>query len=194
MSKGQSLPFNDPPLLVEEKEIKDSMKILRLQQIGSKKEHIMRFDVRRPELYTLLLGSWVILYRVRQCMLRPFTSRQLGWLLGWPFLLKQSLVVCVYNRSSFQGDFERVLWLDNIRVNIHKCNTKLHGGPRTMRDGTSASHVSGPGGRRNATHALSTVTSVPFIIGSADKWCYTLPSSWTPLAPPPPLSPPRHFA
>ena len=44
MSKGHSLPFFDPPLLIEEKDIKD-VKILRLQQIGSKKEHIVRFEV-----------------------------------------------------------------------------------------------------------------------------------------------------
>ncbi len=45
MSKGSSLPFYDPPLLVEEKEIKDNMKIIRLQQIGNKKEYIVRFEV-----------------------------------------------------------------------------------------------------------------------------------------------------
>ena len=44
MSKGSSLPLYDPPLLVEEKEVKD-MKILRLQQIGNKKEYIIRFEV-----------------------------------------------------------------------------------------------------------------------------------------------------
>ena len=44
MSKGSSLPFYDPPLLVEEKEIKE-MKIIRLQQIGNKKEYIVRFEV-----------------------------------------------------------------------------------------------------------------------------------------------------
>ena len=44
MAKGHSLPFFDPPLLLEEKEVRDS-KIIRMQQIGSKKDHIIRFDV-----------------------------------------------------------------------------------------------------------------------------------------------------
>lgn len=44
MSKGQSLPFVSPPLLVEEKMQKD-VKIIRMQQIGNKKEYIIKFEV-----------------------------------------------------------------------------------------------------------------------------------------------------
>ena len=44
MSKGQSLPFYSPPLLVEEKEVKEQH-VIRLQQIGNKKEYIIRFEV-----------------------------------------------------------------------------------------------------------------------------------------------------
>jgi hypothetical protein len=46
MSKGLSLSLYDPPLLVEEKE-KQDMKFLRMQQLGNKKEYIIRFEVRR---------------------------------------------------------------------------------------------------------------------------------------------------
>jgi len=44
MSKGQSLPFFAPPLLVEEKTVKD-FKVIRMQQIGNKKEYIIKFEV-----------------------------------------------------------------------------------------------------------------------------------------------------
>ncbi len=44
MGKGQSLPFFSPPLLVEEKAMKD-FKVIRMQQIGNKKEYIVKFEV-----------------------------------------------------------------------------------------------------------------------------------------------------
>lgn len=44
MSKGQSLSLFDPPLLVEEKTNKD-LTYIRLQQIGNKKEHLIKFEV-----------------------------------------------------------------------------------------------------------------------------------------------------
>lgn len=44
MSKGQHLPFYSPPLLVEEKDIKEHCAI-RMQQIGNKKEYVIRFEV-----------------------------------------------------------------------------------------------------------------------------------------------------
>ena len=48
MSKGQSLPFSDPPLLIEEKVSKE-FKVLRFQHIGNKKEYLVRFEVRGRE-------------------------------------------------------------------------------------------------------------------------------------------------
>ena len=46
MAKGQSLPLYDPPLLVEEKEKENKdTKFLRMQQIGNKKEYMIRFEV-----------------------------------------------------------------------------------------------------------------------------------------------------
>jgi len=44
MSKAHSLAFYSPPLLVEEKVVKES-KVIRMQQIGSKKEHFIKFEV-----------------------------------------------------------------------------------------------------------------------------------------------------
>ncbi len=46
MSKGHSLPFYDPPLLLEERDGKEA-KMIRLQQIGNKKEIFVRFEARK---------------------------------------------------------------------------------------------------------------------------------------------------
>ncbi len=52
MSKGHSLTFHSPPLLVEEKVIKD-VKVVRMQHIGSTKEYIVKFNEARDRQMSL---------------------------------------------------------------------------------------------------------------------------------------------
>ncbi len=68
-----------------------------------------------------------------------------------------------------QADFERTMWLEHILDSIHKCNSKVHGigGHRKLKETTSGASVTG--GRRNATHTLTTVASVPFLMTENSK-------------------------
>ena len=67
MSKGQSLPFIAPPLLVEEKAMKD-FKVIRMQQIGNKKEYIIKFEVSLLVCFVLFIYIWLLFIAFCYCV------------------------------------------------------------------------------------------------------------------------------
>ena len=63
MSKGSTISFEESDVLVENRQLK-GVDIIRLQPIGTKKEHLIKFDVR----YTCRIVY--IYYSVRVCGMR----------------------------------------------------------------------------------------------------------------------------
>ena len=147
IGRAQVLTF-DTSVLVEEKDVKGA-KIIRIQQIGSRKEHCLRFEVNLAKVYS---PSCFTDYTIHCCISPPPPLPLPPFPFPFPSFPPLSLL------SNSQSRFEQEIWLDYLKQSVLKSEALLHAGPKMMRDNTSVVSV-----HLRERRALHQTTSLPAI-------------------------------